>query len=157
MKKKIPNFQNQIYLFGKNLLSELFWGRGWGGEVEITWWNCSRLQYFKVGYTLIISRILTCSCTILWSISWDCEPITIHFSQYHWFCSSLILQETWRETCRIVLFDVSWKYRSPGKNGEMRDEKNDWRDGLRNAIYTLLVSLISPTFFHVLVNLTISV
>ncbi len=36
----------------------------------------------------------------------------------------------------------------------MRDEKNDWRDGLRNAIYTLL---ISPTFSHVLVNLTISV
>ncbi len=30
----------------------------------------------------------------------------------------------------------------------MRDEKNDWRGGLRNAIYTLIVSLISPTFFR---------
>ncbi len=28
-----------------------------------------------------------------------------------------------------------------------RVEKNDWQDGLRNAIYTLFVSLISPTFF----------
>ncbi len=40
---------------------------------------------------------------------------------------------------------------------ERRDKKNDWRDGLRNAIYTLIVSLISPTFFRILVNLTISV
>ncbi len=85
-----------------------------------------------------------------WTISWDCEPITIHFSQYRdfgylWFCEkldeklallssltfrerrnakwekwSLILQETWRETCLIVLFDISWKYRSSGENGEMR-------------------------------------
>ncbi len=56
-----------------------------------------------------------------------------------------------------LLFDVSWKYRLSSVNGETRDEKNDWRDGLRNAIYTLIVSLISPTFYHVLVNLTISV
>ncbi len=56
-----------------------------------------------------------------------------------------------------LLFDVSWKYRLSGKNGETRDEKNDWRDGLQNAIYKLIVSLISPTFFHILVNLTISV
>ncbi len=66
------------------------------------------------GYTLIISRVLTCSYTISWTISWDCEPVTIHFSQYHRFCSSLILQETWWETCRIVFFDILWKYRSPG-------------------------------------------
>ncbi len=52
---------------------------------------------------------------------------------------------------------VSSKYRSPGENGKTRDEKNDWRDGLRNAVYTLLVSLFSPTFSRVLVNLTISV
>ncbi len=56
-----------------------------------------------------------------------------------------------------LLFDVSWKYWLPGENGETRDEKNDWRDGLQNAIYTLIVSLILPTFFRVLVNLTISV
>ncbi len=56
-----------------------------------------------------------------------------------------------------LLFDVSWKYRLSGKNSETWDEKNYWRDGLRNAIYTLIVSLISPTFFHILVNLTISV
>ncbi len=36
-----------------------------------------------------------------------------------------------------------------GENGEMRDEKNDWRDGLRNAIYILLISLVSPSFFRV--------
>ncbi len=36
-------------------------------------------------------------------------------------------------------------------------EKKDWRDSLWNATYTLLVSLILPTFFHVLVNLSISV
>ncbi len=59
--------------------------------------------------------------------------------------------------CRLVLFDVSSKYRLPDENGEMRDEKNDWRDGLQNAIYTLLVSLVSPTFSHVLVNSTIRV
>ncbi len=29
-------------------------------------------------------------------------------------------------------------------NGETRVEKNDWRDGLQNVMYTLLVS---PTFF----------
>ncbi len=34
--------------------------------------------------------------------------------------------------CRLVLFDVSSKYRSPGDNGKMRDEKNGWRDGLLN-------------------------
>ncbi len=55
------------------------------------------------------------------------------------------------------LFDVLWKYRLSGENGEMRDKKNDCWDGLRNAIYTLIISHISPTFFHVLVNLTISV
>ncbi len=59
--------------------------------------------------------------------------------------------------CHLVPFDVSSKYRSPSKNGEMRDKKNDWRDDLRNAIHTLLVSLVSPTFSRVLVNLTISV
>ncbi len=108
----------------------------------------------KAGYTLIVS---TCSCTILWTISWDCKPITIHFSQYRRFRSPLILRETLQETCLIVLFDISWKYRSSGENGKTRDEKNDWRDGLWNAIYTLIISLISPTFFRVLVNLTISV
>ncbi len=111
------------------------------------------IRLYKAGYTLIISRISTCSYTILW----DCQPITTHFSQYTWFRSSLILRETWQETCHIILFDISWKYRLPGENGETRDEKNDWRDCLRNAIYTLLVSLISPTFFCVLVNLTINV
>ncbi len=112
---------------------------------------------YKAGYTLIISHILTCLCTISWTISWDCEPITIHFSQYCRFHSSLILWETWRETCRIVLFDVLWKFRSLGENGETWDEKNVWRNDLRNAIYTLLVSLILPSFFHFLVNLTISI
>ncbi len=53
--------------------------------------------------------------------------------------------------------NLTRKYRLSGKNGKTRDEKNDWRDGLRNAIYTLIVSLISPTFFHILVNLAISV
>ncbi len=109
------------------------------------------------GYILIVSCVSACSYTILWTILWDCEPITTHFSQYRQFWSSLILQETWRETCLIVLFDISRKYRSSGENGETRDEKNDWRDGLWNAIYTLLISLFLPTFFHVLVNLTISV
>ncbi len=103
----------------------------------------------KAGYTLIVSHDSICLSTI----SWDYEPITVHFSQYRRFHSSLIL---W-ETCPIVLFDVSWKYQSPGENGETRDEKNDWRDGLRNATYTLLISLILPTFVHVLGNLTISV
>ncbi len=51
----------------------------------------------KAGYTLIVSRVSTCSCTILW----DCEPITIHFSQYRRFCSFLILWEIWRETFPI--------------------------------------------------------
>ncbi len=111
----------------------------------------SRRIYHKAGHTLIVSRISTCSCTFLWTILCDCEPVTIHFSQYHRFCSSLIL---W-ETCPIVLFGVLWKYRSPGENGEMQDEKNDWWDGLRNAIYTLLGSLVLPTFFHILVNLRI--
>ncbi len=55
----------------------------------------------KAGYTLIVSRISTCLHTISWTTSWDCEPITIHFSQYHRFCSSLILRETWRETFPI--------------------------------------------------------
>ncbi len=59
--------------------------------------------------------------------------------------------------CRLVLFDISTKFRSPGENGETRDEKNDWRNGIQNAIYTLLVSLVSPTFSRVPVNLTISV
>ncbi len=111
----------------------------------------------KGGCTLIISRVSTCSCTISWTILWDCEPIAIHFSQYHQFCSSLILRETWWETCHIALFDILWKYQSPGENGETRDEKNDWQDGLQNVIYILLVSLVSPTFFRFLVNLTISV
>ncbi len=52
--------------------------------------------------------------------------------------------------CRLILFDVLSKYRSPGENGETRYEKNDWRDGLRNAIYTILVSLILPIFSRVL-------
>ncbi len=53
-------------------------------------------QYFpKAGYTFIVSRISPCSCTISWTISWDCEPITIHFSQYCQFRSSLILRESW--------------------------------------------------------------
>ncbi len=56
-----------------------------------------------------------------------------------------------------LLFDVAWKYRLSSENGETRDEKNDWRDGLRDAIYTLIGSLILPTFCCVLVNLTISV
>ncbi len=56
-----------------------------------------------------------------------------------------------------LLFDILWKYRLSGENGKTRDEKNDWRDGLQNAIYTLIVSLILPTFFRVLINLTISV
>ncbi len=89
----------------------------------------------KAGYTLIVSRVSTCLCTILW----DCEPITIHFSQCNRFRSFLIL----RETCRIILFDVSWKYQLPGENGETWDEKNYWRDGLQNAIYTLLIYLFS--------------
>ncbi len=107
----------------------------------------------KADYTLIISCISTCSCNVLW----DCEPITMHISRYRQFRSSLILRETWRETCCIVLFHISWKYQEPGENSETRDEKNDWRDGLRNAIYTLLISLVLPTFFHILLNLTISV
>ncbi len=122
-------------------------------------WLTSSLLLFncKAGYTLIVPRISACSCTISWTILWDCEPITIHFSQYRRFQSSLILRETWRETCLIVFFDISWKYRSSGENSETQGEKNYWRDGLRNAIYTLLISLVSPTFFRVLVNLTISV
>ncbi len=45
-------------------------------------------------YTLIISRISACSCTISWPISWDCEPITIHFHNiadfgHRWFCEKL--------------------------------------------------------------------
>ncbi len=107
----------------------------------------------KAGYTLIVFRV----STSLRTISWDCAPITIHFSQYRQFHSSLILRETWQEICHIVFFDILWKYRSPGKNGETQDEKNDWRGGLRNAIYTLPVSLISSTFFLVLVNLMIRV
>ncbi len=109
----------------------------------------------KAGYTLIVSRVSACSCIISWTILWDCEQITIHFSQYYRFRSFLILRETWRETCLIVLFDISWKYRSSGENGETRDEKNDWRNDLQNVIYTLLISLGLPTFFHVLFNLTI--
>ncbi len=58
-------------------------------------------ETWKAGYTLIISRVSTCSCTILWTTLWDCEPITIDFSQYHRFHSSLILRETWRETFPI--------------------------------------------------------
>ncbi len=56
-----------------------------------------------------------------------------------------------------LLLDILWKYQLSGENGETRDEKNDWRDGLQNAIYTIIVSLVSPTFFRILVNLTISV
>ncbi len=59
--------------------------------------------------------------------------------------------------CPYPLFDISWKYRLSGENGETQDEKNDGRDGLRNAIYTLIVSLILPTFFHIFINLTICV
>ncbi len=65
-----------------------------------------------------------------------------------------------RNLTRNLLYrplDVSWKYRSLGDNDEMRNEKNDWRDGLQNAIYTLLLSLASTTFFRILINLTISV
>ncbi len=51
------------------------------------------------------------------------EPITIHFSQYRQFRSSLILWETWREACPIILFDVLWKYRLSGENSIMWDEK----------------------------------
>ncbi len=58
---------------------------------------------------------------------------------------------------KVVHNDLLFKDRLSGENGEMRDEKNDWRDGLGNAIYTLIVSLILPTFFRVLVNLMISV
>ncbi len=116
-----------------------------------------KFKHYKAGYTLIISLVSTCLCTISWTMSWDCEPITIHFSQYLRFRSSLILRETWWETCPIVLFDILWKYWSSGENSETRDEKNDWRDGLWNAICTLLISFFSPTFFPVLVNLTISV
>ncbi len=55
----------------------------------------SKYQHcFKAGYTLIVSRILTCLCTISWTISWDCDPITIHLLQYRdfvhlWFCEKL--------------------------------------------------------------------
>ncbi len=70
------------------------------------WASINRVdRYLWAGYTLIISHVWTRPCTI----SWDWEPITIHFSQYHRFRSSLILRETWQETCRIVLFDISWK------------------------------------------------
>ncbi len=108
------------------------------------------------GYTLIVSRISTCSCNILWTILWDCEPITIHFS----ISPISFIFDSARNLMRnfpYLLFDVSWKYRLSGENGKMRDEKNDWRDGLRNAIYTLIVSLILPTFFRILVNLMVSV
>ncbi len=49
------------------------------------------------------------------------------------------------------------RHRSLGENGKTRYEKNDWRDGLRNANYTLLIYLVSLTFFRILVNLMISV
>ncbi len=49
--------------------------------------------------------------------------------------------------CRLVLFDVSSKYPSPGKNGEMRDEKNDWRDGLQKChLYTFRFSRFANIF-----------
>ncbi len=64
-------------------------------------------------------------------------------SQYHRFHSALIL----RETCHIVLFNISWKYRSSGENGETPDEKNDWRDGSQNAIlYTSCFSRFANIF-----------
>ncbi len=67
-----------------------------------------------------------------------------------WFC------EKFNE--KLSLFPLWHFVKIPtGENSETRDEKNDWRDGLRNAIYTLIFSLILPTFFHVLVNLTISI
>ncbi len=74
----------------------------------------------KAGYTLFISCISTYSCTILWIVSWDCELISIHFSQYRRFCSSLILWETWREACRIVLgrvgkISIAWRERRNGR------------------------------------------
>ncbi len=79
----------------------------------------------KAGYTLIVSRISTCLCTISWTISWDCEPITIHFSQYRRFRSSLILRETWQETFPISYlanYTLIVKLTRMWKNvGEMRD------------------------------------
>ncbi len=111
----------------------------------------------KAGYTLIISRVSIRLCTISWTISWDWEPIILHFSQYRRFRSPWILRETWWETCHIVLFNISWKYHSPGENSDTQDEKNDWRYGLRNVIYTFLVSLVTLSFFRILINLTISV
>ncbi len=60
-----------------------------------------RRIWHRAGYTLIVSRVSTCSCTISWTTLWNCELITIHFSQYRRFRSSLILWETWRETFPI--------------------------------------------------------
>ncbi len=146
------------------LLFDILWNYNWRDSllngihtlivslISPTFFPRSR-QFDKCISGFIISRVSACSCTISWTISWDCEPITIYFSQYRRFRSSLILQET----CLIVLFDISWKYRSSGGNGKTRNEKNGWRDGLRNAIYTLLISLVLPTFFCVLANLTTSV
>ncbi len=147
-----------IFDSARNLTRHLLYHPLWHFvKIPITWRERRNARYekshLKVAIRLSFLAFQTCSCTI----SWDCEPITIHFSQYRQFRSSLILRGTWQETCCIVHFGILWNYQSPGENGEMRDKRNDWRDSLQNGIYTLLVSLILPTFFCVFVNLTISV
>ncbi len=119
-------------------------------------YSVSRRILPQAGYTLIISRVSTYSCTIcelLCEIANQSLYISHNIADFvHlWFCEKL------DENFPYLPFDISWKYWPSGENSEMRDEKNDWRDGLRNAIYTLIISLISPTFFRILVNLTISV
>ncbi len=145
--------ENEEWAIGSKFVMECY-GKLCEMNFHNLFWHNSYFVFLALGLSIVI-RNFKISTSLKLAIHLS-EPITIHFSQYRRFHSSLILWETWWETCRIVLFDVSWKYRSPGENGEMRDEKNDWRDDLQNANYTLLISLVLPTFFRVLVNLTIS-
>ncbi len=86
----------------------------------------------KAGYTLIVSRVSTCSCTISWTTSWDCEPITIHFSQYRRFCSPLILRETWRET-----FPLSFLTFRENTDCLTRMAKREMRKNIGKMVYEM--------------------
>ncbi len=117
-----------------------------------TEWNCLKLDihisFLAFWHVCALLRELFCEIA---NQSLYTSPNIADFI-YLWFCEKL-------DEKFVPL--SSLKFRE--NNDHLREwrnaswEKNDWRDRLRNVIYTLLGSLVSPTFFRVIVNLTISV
>ncbi len=116
-------------------------------------WNCTFLSWL---YTYRFSRF---NMFVHYFVNYFVKLRTNHYRLLTISPISFIFDSARNLTRNFhcLLFNVSWNYRLSGENGETWDEKNDWRDGLRNAIYTLIVSFISLTFVHILVNLTVSV